>query len=426
MRPEDLRRLVAAELADVGVVVALGGGADSAMAAWCCVGHPGARAIFVDHRLAGSPRLRASAEALAASVGLPFTVLSVPVEDGPNLEDRARTARWQAIRADLTGDEVVVTGHSRDDLGESMLMNLLRGAGSAGLAAMAAVRDDIRRPLLGQSRSALRDMAGALDLPFTDDPANEELRHLRNRVRAELVPLLERDYQQGVRENLARAGSNLAADDAQLESAADAIPLREDEGAVLIPIPLLGTTPRPVAARAVRRALRLVNPPYAGSSSDIDSVMAVATGELASVTIGGGLTAAYEPPYVAIWSSAPAIPRPVTLETPGAVTFGRRRITATRVTPGPLGPRSTLLLDPSALEGGVTVRGASDGERIDIDAGTKLVRDALAEARVPPRVRAVWPVLAVGAKIAAIVAVRAAPWARPAGDLAVAVAQEQL
>lgn len=426
MKPEELRKHVTAELPDAPIVVALGGGADSAVVAWACAMHPGTRAVFVDHELSGSEALRATADALAADVGLPLTVLAAPVEDGPNLEGRARTARWSAIRDGLAEGDVVVTGHSRDDLGETVLINLLRGAGSAGLAAMSVPRHDVLRPVLGLTRAELREIAETVGLPFADDPANVEPRHLRNRIRAELIPLLERDYQSGVRSNLARAGAHLAADDAVLEAAAGAVPIREDEGAVLIPVAMLRTAPQPVAARVIRRALRRLNPPYAGSSSDIGTVLSVALGGLASATITGGLMATREGPYVAIWDEQPSVPDPVVLEFPGSVVFGTRPVTAIPASTGELTPRSALLVDPGVFDGGVTVRGAGPGERIDIDGGTKLVRDALAEAGVPRRTRPAWPVLANDAKIAAIVGGRVAPWARPTGTDAVHVTRERV
>jgi len=424
MSPEELRRLVAAELPDLPVAVALGGGADSAVAAWGCAMHPGTRAVFVDHDLAGSASLRSAARTLAEFVDLPLVVLAAPVEDGPNLESRARDARWRAIRTELAAGEVVVTGHSRDDLAETVLMNLLRGAGSGGLAAMSTARLDVVRPLLGVSRADLRELAEDLGLPFVDDPANDDPVHLRNRIRADLIPLLDREYQSDVRTTLARTAAHLAADDAILDVAAQAVPLRRDDGALLIPVPLLTTIPRPVAARVVRRALRRLNPPYAGTTSDVDAVLGVAGGGLASASLSSAMSATREGPYVALWAEQPLVPDPVRLDSPGSVRFGAQRLTAIRTATAEVSPRSTVFVDPGVLEGGVTVRASVPGERIDIAEGSKLVRDALAEAAVPVRKRAVWPVLAHDAKIAAVVAVRVAPWARPTGDFAVAVTQE--
>jgi len=425
MSPEELRDLVIAGLPGAPVVVALGGGADSAVAAWVCAGHAPVRAVFVHHDLEGSDALRAAAIEVANRVSLSLEVLSSPVAEGGNLEARARDARWQAIRASLNPGEIVVTGHSQDDLAETVLINLLRGAGSRGLGAMSVLRDDVIRPLAGVSRSDLRDMAETLTLPFVDDPANDDPRHLRNRVRAELIPLLEDQYRPGARTTLARAGSLLAADDAALQEAARQVPFREDGTALLAPTAVLTTIPPPVAARAIRRALRILHPPYAGTAADVDAVIAIAAGSVPAATLSSGVSAAREGPYVALWSDEPVVPSPSTLTVPGSVRFGTVLVTARGVTAGEQMPRSTALVDPAIFEAGVTLRALEQGERIDILDGTKLVRDALAEARVPRRKRSAWPVLANGAKIAAIVGGRVAPWARPAGVDAVAVTQER-
>ena len=426
MTPDELRERVSSELPEYPIVVALGGGADSAVAAWVSEPHRRVRAVFVNHELDGSATLLASAAKLSEVLDLPLSVLSAPVAEGSNLESRARDARWLTIRRDLGTDEVVVTGHSRDDLVETVLMNLLRGAGARGLAAMAAPHPGIVRPLLGIDRTELREVAEVLGLPFSDDPANDRRDLLRNRIRADLVPLLGEHYQPGVRSNLARAASHLAQDDAALEAAAAQIPVRDDEGAVLVPVAVLVTLPRAIAARAVRMALRRINPPYAGRSDDVHAVLRIAAGDGAKATLTSALTAAREGAYVAIWHGEPLVPKPVLLEAPGHVRFGERIITAAVGYPAPPVPRSTVLVDPGVFDAAPWIRAAELGERIDIGGGTKLVRDALADAAVPLRKRAAWPVLARGARIAAIVSGRVAPWARPTGGRAVAITTSPL
>ncbi|GMQ85423.1 MAG: tRNA lysidine(34) synthetase TilS [Acidimicrobiia bacterium] len=426
LTPAEFRDRVAKALPDVPIAVALGGGADSAVAAWLSAQQPRVRGIFVNHGLEGSADLKAAALALADRLELVVTVLDAPVEGGGNLESRARTARWQAIDADRGPGESVVTGHSQDDLAETLLMNLLRGAGAHGIGAMAAPRSDILRPLLHVSRAELRRLAEELGLPFADDPANEDPAHLRNRIRADLIPLLERDYRHGVRATLARAGFLAATDDAALDEAAAEITVIEEDGAALVPTALLNTVSLPVAARAIRRALRRVHPPYAGSAADVDAVLAVARGDNRRTTLSGGVMASLESPYVALWVSEPIVPESAPLHIKSSVRFGRRLITAVSAGGAGLSRVSTVLVDPAVFDAGLIVRPAGIGERIEIEHGTKLIREVLAEAAVPVRRRPAWPVLANDAKIAAVVAGRVAPWARPSGDSAVAVTEEWL
>ena len=115
------------------VTCAVSGGADStalavlAVAAGCAV-----TIAHVDHGLRPTSAADAAAVAqLAAQLGVPYTLHTVHVGAGPNLEARARAARYGALPAD------VLTGHTADDQAETMLINLLRGAATSGLAASA-------------------------------------------------------------------------------------------------------------------------------------------------------------------------------------------------------------------------------------------------------------------------------------------------
>jgi tRNA(Ile)-lysidine synthase len=89
----------------------------------------------------------------------------------------------------------VALGHHRDDQAETVLMRLMRGAGAAGMAAMAERGPTkIIRPMLSISRAEIRDYLEARAIPFVEDSSNSSRDILRNRIRAELLPMLERDY----------------------------------------------------------------------------------------------------------------------------------------------------------------------------------------------------------------------------------------
>jgi tRNA(Ile)-lysidine synthase len=165
------------------VTCAVSGGADScallilAVTAGCS-----ATAVHVDHGL----RSHSADEAevvrnLASRLGAAFRSEAVHVADGPNLEARAREARYAVLPAG------VLTGHTADDQAETVLVNLLRGAGSSGLAAM---RPGVRRPLLSVRRTDTEALCAAWEIPVVRDPSNVDPRHQRNRIRHELLPLL--------------------------------------------------------------------------------------------------------------------------------------------------------------------------------------------------------------------------------------------
>ena len=132
-------------------------------------------AHHVDHGLRReSGHDAAVAGAAAARLGVAFVCHEVEIAPGPNLEARARAARAAVLPPG------VATGHTADDQAETVLLNLLRGAGLDGLTAMAP---GPAHPILRLRRADTRALCAALDLPTVDDASNRDLRFRRNRIR---------------------------------------------------------------------------------------------------------------------------------------------------------------------------------------------------------------------------------------------------
>ena len=183
----------------------MSGGADSlallvlAVDAGCVV-----TAVHVDHGLrAGSAGEADVVRAAAARYGAGFRSLTAHVAPGPNLEARARRRRYDALPPG------VLTGHTADDQAETVLLNLLRGAGLDGLAGMAPDR----RPIRDLRRAETRGLCRALGLAPVDDPSNDDPAFRRNRVRHEALPLLAEVAGRDLVPILARQ-AELARDDA--------------------------------------------------------------------------------------------------------------------------------------------------------------------------------------------------------------------
>lgn len=141
-----------------------------------------ATAWHVDHGLrSGSSAEGAMVARLAAGLGATARCVEAPVDDGPNLEARARDAR----RAVLPPG--VLTGHTADDQAETVLVNLLRGAGVPGAAGIGSPE---RRPLLALRRRETRALCEDLGIQPLADPMNDDPRFVRNRIRHEVLPLL--------------------------------------------------------------------------------------------------------------------------------------------------------------------------------------------------------------------------------------------
>ncbi|MHB1447425.1 MAG: tRNA lysidine(34) synthetase TilS, partial [Acidimicrobiales bacterium] len=229
-------------------------------------------AFHVDHGL--RPGSGAEAErvgAAAAGLGAGFRSLSVRVEPGPNLEARARAAR----RAVLPPG--VATGHTADDQAETVLLNLIRGAGLAGLAGM---RAGPGHPILALRRADTERLCAEAGLEPLLDPSNADGRFRRNRIRHEVLPLLGAVAERDVAGVIARQTRLLGEDEDLLESLAAAI----DPTSVTA----LAGAPPPLARRALRRWLTSEEG-YPPSAAAIERVMAVVRLEARAAEIEGGV-----------------------------------------------------------------------------------------------------------------------------------------
>lgn len=409
---------VASSLPPGEVVIALGGGADSAVAAWACRQVAGAdriRACHIDHGWPGSPALGRAAVSLAAHLGIALHVVTIDVPPGPSPEGAARLARLEALEAEA-GEAAVVMGHQADDLAETVLGNLVRGAGTEGLGGITPSRGCFVRPLLGFTRADLRDLARFLELPFVDDPANEDRSARRNVLRHEIIPLLEARLNPQLRPALVRAAVSLQDDEAALQELADAVPIHRDGEAVLIPVAPLVTVSPAVASRVIRRALRMAHPPYPGRSREIGVVLAAATGRRRGGDLSGGFAAVREGPFVTIHQPARAAPviDVTPLPVPGRVE-GDGWVISSRYADVGAGPvslgRRRCRLGADLAKADLAVRSARRGDRVDVGNGTKAVTTALAEAGIPLRKRLGWPLVVARGKIAWLAGVRSAAWA---------------
>jgi tRNA(Ile)-lysidine synthase len=207
-----------------GVAVAVSGGADSLALLHALRTLAGPRrwrlaVVTIDHGMRpGSAADAAFVADHAKALGLPALVRTLIPDDlarhrpaGP--EGAARAARYEALwpAADELGCPWLATGHTLDDQAETVLLQLLRGVGPDGLAAMAVRTGRLLRPLLGVRRAETRACCAAAGLAWREDPTNAGDGPLRNRVRHHLLPLLE-ELRPGATQALARTAA-LAADE---------------------------------------------------------------------------------------------------------------------------------------------------------------------------------------------------------------------
>jgi tRNA(Ile)-lysidine synthase len=253
-------------------IAAVSGGPDS-LALLALAVDAGLRvtAVHVDHRLRpGSASEADVVRDVARSLGADFRAERVDVGRGPNLEARARAARRAVLGPGA------MTGHTADDQAETMLLNLVRGAGLDGLGAM---RAGPTKPILALRRADT--WALCVDRGFDQvlDPSNDDPVHLRNRVRHEVLPLLDDVAGRDVAAVLARAASIVAADADLLDALAAALDPTDAK--------VLAAAPVPLAARALRRWLEVDG--YPPDAAAVARVLAVARGEIRATEVAEGL-----------------------------------------------------------------------------------------------------------------------------------------
>ncbi len=239
--------------------------------------------VHLDHALRdGSSDDAAFVAAAAEALGLPWEVRRTDVRalaaaEGRTLEDAGREARYRFFEDVAPSGALIATAHTADDSAETILLNLLRGSGLAGVSGIPARRGRIVRPLLTARRADLRADLDVAAVLYRLDPSNADPSYARNRVRHEVLPLLERLNPATV-DALLRFGRLAAGDDAALDAvAADDLERRRTSG---------GIDWRNPPTRAIgRRILRLAIGDPAPSAERIEALLDAAEGSRGGVTV---------------------------------------------------------------------------------------------------------------------------------------------
>ncbi len=254
---------------DMALAVACSGGADSVallhiLKTW----YAGALlAIHVHHGIRGAEADRDAefCRTLCARLDVPLAVLRVNVpalaaESGMGLESAARAARYEVLAAEMKKRNILLlaTAHHADDQLETMLQHLLRGAGTRGLCGIPAVRPLqeesealVVRPLLQMTKQQILDYCTANGLDFVTDSTNGEPCCPRNRLRAEVIPVLRELWPAGAT-RAARCAASLAEDEAYFRTLAADFLTREGNAPRASELAAL---PRPVFARVMQELL---------------------------------------------------------------------------------------------------------------------------------------------------------------------------
>lgn len=312
MVPGELSDRVAAEIARYRmfrpgdrVGVAVSGGADSVALLYLLVElaprwNLALRVLHVDHGLRGEES-RADARfvaELAARLGLGFELREADVRamaraSGDNIEQAARRLRLDFFHRLLERGVVdrVALGHTRTDQAETVLFRLLRGAGITGLAGIWPVAGEgLVRPLLAVDRLEVRRYLERRRIPWREDASNLDLNLARNRIRLQLLPQLQREWNPALVEALARLAAVAQEEERYWQGEIGRLAAREltrQGPAVLLRCSRLRELPEAAARRLVRRAIGEAR----GSIRRVEFEHVARILELAAGREGGGAVA---------------------------------------------------------------------------------------------------------------------------------------
>ena len=400
--------------AGTAVLCALSGGRDS-MYLLCRLlegaesGGYTVRAAHYDHRL--RPTAGRDADFVREQCrlrGVPLTVGSGDVAAeaarlGLGVEDCARRMRYRFLEetAAREGCALIATGHHAGDNAETVLMNLVRGSGLRGLSGIPERRGKIVRPMLAVSREEIEAYLGKNAVTYVDDETNGDDAYTRNKVRHQLIPLLEELNPQAAA-HIADTALRLRGDEEELSRQGELLlqsaERRPDGWAV--PAAALAERPRPIALRAAERLLERAA--LAGQAVHLEGMLALAASDdpSARLDVPGG-TVRREYGWLVVSADTPAEVLPEIPLAEGAARWGDWTLEcAPAVCPG----KAYVTANEFYLRpGNYTVRSRRTGDRLRLGRRPeKTVKKLLIDAKIPLNMRERLPVLDCGGNAAAL------------------------
>ncbi|MFH1680594.1 MAG: tRNA lysidine(34) synthetase TilS [Candidatus Eisenbacteria bacterium] len=373
------------------------------------------RALHVNYGLRGrdSDEDERFVRGLESGLRMPLAVRSargLVLRKGESLQMGARRVRYEALEeeaARVSADRIA-TGHTRDDRVETLLINLLRGAGARGLGAIPYRRGKLIRPLLDVSRGEIEAYLDRIGASYRVDRSNLETGYDRNRIRLELLPFAEKLMGRPVGEPLARTADILAEIESYLEHEAERWIERhaEDaEGETTVPAGALALLPRALARQAIRSlARRAAGSPEGIPFERVESVLSLSAGlSSGRVPLGEELEARREGDALRFGPPrGEAAPFLVPLPVPGDAALPDGSRVRCRALPpeenagAPSRESGRVTLDAGRVRPPLVVRSRLPGDRFRPfgSPGERKLQDLLVDRKIPRSERSRIPLLA--------------------------------
>jgi tRNA(Ile)-lysidine synthase len=330
-----------------------------------------------------------------------------------SLETSARELRYDFFQQLLKKNacDKIATAHTLDDQAETVLLRILRGTGTSGLAAIPPLRDAspdlvarVVRPLLGTRREDIEKYLRALDQPWREDASNRDPKHLRNRIRHELLPHLEREYNPALRQALVNLAEIARAEEehwsAELDVVSSLLVLPSDDGITLDRVRFLALSLSLQRRLLVEQADRLNLP---AGFDDIERMLRIAAHSGAGHEFEGGwkVASSRQQLYISrVANSTKPDNYDLALPVPGEVALpSTLRLRATRLQHAETASyNSSTLLAHDGLHLPLQVRNWQPGDRF-WPAGSKQaekLKRLFQQQHISTEARSAWPVVLSG------------------------------
>jgi tRNA(Ile)-lysidine synthase len=324
------------------------------------------------------------------------------------IEAAAREERYAFLRSvrQRHAASAIAVAHTRDDQAETVLLRLLRGAGGLGLAAMRPIAGDLLRPLLAVSRAEVLAYLAERGLTWREDPSNTDRSLLRNRVRHDLLPYLESQFNPRLRARLATTARLLRDENDLLDALAEELlarVCRSEHDGVLLARSGLAQAPRALARRALRLACARAGVQRSLSAAHVEGILKLAGARAPSgrrLPLPGKCEVVCQFDELRI---GPRAQRPralgLPLSVPGQIEFPGGWTVSASVCASE--PRASLERAHVSAEdaAGLMVRTRRAGDRVRVGEREISLKRFLCQRRVPVDERPRLPLVAVGPRV---------------------------
>ena len=326
-------------------------------------------------------------------------------EQGASLEDAARTLRYRFLEetADRVGAQRIATAHHVQDNAETVLLHLLRGTGLRGLGGIAPVRGRVVRPFLETDRRDIDAYVEENNIPYVEDESNDDITFARNRLRIEVMPLLEK-LAPGSTARIAGAAAILREEENHLaqESAGLLPPAEEDK--ISLPVNTLMSRDLAIRRRLVRSMAQQLG--VGLTAAQTDAVLALGSGGF--LDLPDGLQAYRQAHRLTLRRLSPP-PEPLELHA-GKQLWGGHTVRVAVTAEGLPPEGNSAALSADKITGPLTIAAWDGTGRLAVENGSRSIKRLFADQGIPADQREEHPALYCDGKPVAVLGV-AVDWA---------------